>query len=68
MVGDQVVVQESDRYESWLAVLDVSGVEFLVVDAHRDHGLLQAARSDPRWTVDFEDEEAVLFARVGTAA
>jgi hypothetical protein len=68
MLRDQVVVQKTDRYKNCLAALDVSGVEFLVLDIHRDRGLLQAARLDPRWTVDFEDEEAVLFARVGATA
>jgi hypothetical protein len=47
-----------------LAVLDAYDVQFLVVDAHRDGELLQAARTHPEWSVDFEDREAVLFTRI----
>jgi hypothetical protein len=65
---DQVGVHTSDLYANWLAVLDAFDVEFLVLDTHRDHGLLQAVRSDPRWIVDVEDREAVLFARAGASA
>jgi hypothetical protein len=44
-------------------MLEGLGVEFLVLDAYRDKGLVQAARSSPKWTIDLEDKEAVLFAR-----
>jgi len=44
-------------------VLDRYGVRFLVLDTRNDIGLLELFRSQSGWTVDFEDEEAVIFVR-----
>jgi hypothetical protein len=49
-------------------MFDKFGVQFLVLDARRDSGLLQAVRSNPEWIVDFKDREAVLLARSCQAA
>jgi hypothetical protein len=66
MLEEQAVAQKSRRHERWLAALDAFDVMFLVLDAERDGGLVQAARSHPGWDVDLEDGGAVLFARAGT--
>jgi len=47
----------------WLAVLDSARVRFLILDVAKDRALLEAARADPAWTVDFDDGESVLLAR-----
>jgi hypothetical protein len=49
--------------EDWLGIIEEHSVQFLVLDPHTDSALVGLFRSQPRWTVDFEDEEAVLFAR-----
>jgi len=49
--------------EDWVGVFDEYGVQFLVLDCHDDSNLLNLFRSQSGWTVDFEDEEAVVFAR-----
>ena len=49
--------------EDWPAVLDEYGVRFLVLDRHDDSDLLELFQSQPGWAVDFEDEEAIIFAR-----
>ena len=63
MLKVQSGAQQLGRYEKWLADLDRLGVHFLVLDAQRDRGLMQAAQSNAQWTIDFEDGQAVLFAR-----
>lgn len=63
MVQDQVIAWQTERYDDWLTVLDALGVRFLALDVRRDSGLLQAARLHPEWTVDFEGQESMLFAR-----
>jgi len=52
--------------EDWPAVLDEYGVQFLVLGRHDDSDLLKLFRSQPGWAVDFEDEEAIIFARADT--
>ena len=53
--------------EDWPAVLDEYGVQFLILDRHDDSDLLKLFQSQPGWAVDFEDEEAIIFARADTA-
>jgi hypothetical protein len=64
MTQGQASRQTTGRFDDWPAVLDTHGVEFVILDKLRDGKLLQAIRSTPGWTVDFEDREAVLFSRV----
>jgi hypothetical protein len=54
---------ETAEEQDWPVVLDTYGVQFLALDIRADGGLLQLFRSDRRWRVIFEDEEAVLFGR-----
>lgn len=56
-------VRRYGRLECWLAALDTYGVQLLILDKERDATLLQLVRSRPGWTVDFEDNESVLFTR-----
>jgi hypothetical protein len=63
MFQNEANSRKSRQSAKWLAALDTSNVQFLIVDAHRDRELLQAARSDPRWIVDLEDQGAVLLSR-----
>lgn len=60
----QVPTQTMRGFDDWPAALEAHGVEFVILDKVRDGKLLQAVRSTPGWTVDFEDREAVLFSRV----
>jgi len=63
MPQDYSITQETGTNEDWPGMLDVYGVQFLILDRHDDTDLLDLFRSQPGWTVDFEDEEAVIFAR-----
>jgi hypothetical protein len=58
---DQAFTWGARRHECWLATLDDHRVQYLVVDAFRDHELLRAARLHPRWTIDFRDGASVLL-------
>ncbi|MGD9318072.1 MAG: hypothetical protein PVG56_14640 [Anaerolineae bacterium] len=64
MSREQAPTRRHGRLERWLAALDTHGVQFLILDKERDGPLLQLVRSRPGWTVDFEDKESVLFARI----
>jgi hypothetical protein len=63
MLHDHSVAQETDANGDWLGMLDEYGVQFLALDLHSDSDLVELFRSQPRWAVDFEDGEAVLFVR-----
>lgn len=66
MLQDHSVAQETGANEDWLGVLDECGVQLLVLDRCDDNDLLNFFRSQPGWTVDFEDEEAVIFVRAAS--
>ena len=53
--------------EDWLKVFDEYGVRFLVLDPQEDGDLVDLCRSRPGWEVDFEDGEAIIFARAASA-
>jgi hypothetical protein len=67
MLQNRSVAQETGLNEDWPAVLDEHGAQFLVLDLHRDSDLVKLFRSQPGWIVDFEDKDAILFARTDTA-
>ncbi|MBC8449504.1 MAG: hypothetical protein H8D78_17290 [Chloroflexi bacterium] len=52
---------------NWPEVLHEYGVQFLILDRRHDSDLLGLFQTQPGWTVDFEDEEAVIFARATPA-
>lgn len=66
MLQDQPVVQQTGAAKHWLKVLDEYGAQYLVLNRGTDNSLINLFRSQRGWRVDFEDEEAVLFARADT--
>ena len=67
MGRDQSVGQEAGGQEDWLALFDAYGVQYVALDRRADRELMELLRSEPRWRVDFEDGEAVLFVLSGVA-
>ena len=63
MPQDHSAAQQKDADQDWLAVLNAHDVQFLALDRHSDSGLLSLFRSQPGWTIDFEDEEAAILVR-----
>jgi hypothetical protein len=53
--------------EDWLGIIEEYGVQFLVLDPYTDGELLSLFQSQPDWTVDFEDAEAVILTRTDIA-
>jgi hypothetical protein len=56
--------QRSSDVCDWLQRLEDLDVQFLVLDPAADRAAVQLARTHPAWQVEFEDAEAVFFARV----
>jgi len=68
MPGDGSATQAERRpAQGWLRGLDEYDVRFLVLDLDSDRKLVEFFQSQPGWTVDFEDGEAVLFVRADVA-
>ena len=67
MPQNHSVTQEIDMGKDWRGTFDKHDVQFLVLDRHSDSDLLSIFRSQSGWMVDFEDEEAVIFAHAGMA-
>jgi hypothetical protein len=57
------MMKESDMSRDWPALFDDYGVLFIILDRQSDKALVETLRSQPGWVVDFQDEEAVIFAR-----
>jgi hypothetical protein len=66
MPQDHAITTDTATSVDWPQVLDKYGVEFLVLDPHDDHELLDLFRSQPGWRVDFEDEDMALLVRAGS--
>jgi hypothetical protein len=49
--------------QSWLRMLDAYHVRFLVLNLHSEGDVVKLFRSQPGWSVDFEDGESIIFAR-----
>ena len=58
---------EDSTREDWLTALDRYDVRYVVLDRQGDGDLLDCFGSQPGWSVYFQDEEAVVFARAGAA-
>ena len=67
MLQDDPTAQETSMDQDWPGMLDEYGVQFLVLDRHADSDLFEIFRSQPGWTVDLKDEEAVIFTRAKVA-
>ncbi len=48
---------------NWTAVLDAYGVQYVVLDCHRDRRLQQAIENERGWQLDCQDKDAVLYTR-----
>jgi len=67
MLQDHSLALERSVNEDWVEVLDGYGVQFLILDVHSDRELVELFQSQPRWIVDFQDGEAVIFTRAEVA-
>ena len=65
MMQNHSIMQGIGASEHWLGLLDEHDVQFLALDVRDDSNLVKLFRSQPKWIVDFEDHEAVLFIRSG---
>ena len=63
MPQDHSITRETDMNGNWVEMFDEYGVQFLILDRHDDGDLLNLFQSQPGWALDFQDEEAVIFAR-----
>ncbi|MBZ0300509.1 MAG: hypothetical protein K8J31_12240 [Anaerolineae bacterium] len=52
--------------EGWRDTLDQYAIRLVLVEAQS--GLARQLRSEPGWTLDYEDDLAVVFTREGTDA
>jgi len=62
-----MAMERTGLNEDWPAVLDEYGAQFLMLSRRDDSDLLKLFQAQPGWAVDFEDEEAIIFARADTA-
>jgi hypothetical protein len=60
------LAMEVGRLDSWLAILDRYGVQYMILDKELDGNLISLVQSQPDWTVDFSDEASMLFSRSST--
>lgn len=49
--------------EDWLRVLEAYRVRFLVLNLKSEGDVVSFFRAQSEWSVDFEDEESIIFAR-----
>ena len=63
MPQDHSITREIGMNGNWVEMFDEHGVQFLILDRHDDGDLLNLFQSQPGWALDFQDEEAVIFAR-----
>jgi len=55
--------QLNGTHDDWLSALDVYRVQFIILNIHGEGDVVKFLRSQPGWEVDFEDDEAIIFAR-----
>jgi len=60
---DQIPAKVARSLVNWTRVLDRYGVQYLILDRAGDSDLVQLFEGQPGWAAQYEDEEAVLFAR-----
>ncbi|MBN1875075.1 MAG: hypothetical protein JXA33_12655 [Anaerolineae bacterium] len=54
--------------DHWLRLFEKEQVQFIVLNRRDDGELVKAIHSKPEWIVDFEDDQAVIFAMRRNAA
>jgi hypothetical protein len=60
MVGTVVAKMGGDGVD-WLALFEQEKVRFVILDRRSDRDLVALLRRRGGWTVDFEDEESMIF-------
>lgn len=66
-MNQNYAVAEEPKSTHWISsTLDKSQIEFLALDCQSDSELIKLFRSHPSWIVNFENKEAVLFARAAS--
>jgi len=48
---------------NWLDVLDKNNVSHMALDPYHDQNLIKALNSRPGWIIEFENDEAIFYAR-----
>ena len=61
MMSGCPTTQETGVDEKLLGALSADGVEYVVLDLCGDGEVAQFLRGQPEWSVDYEDDEAVIF-------
>jgi hypothetical protein len=60
----EAVESMNDNEQSiWLKRFDQENVQFVVLNLRDDDALVKTLRRQPEWSVDFEEDGAVIFAR-----
>jgi hypothetical protein len=62
-----MATERSGANEDWLGIVEQYDVQFLVLGRQDDSDLLELFQTQPDWAIDFQDEEAVIFARADPA-
>ncbi|MBN2007258.1 MAG: hypothetical protein JXA21_28160 [Anaerolineae bacterium] len=57
-------VDKSNAGVNWPEHFEAHDVQFVVLNLSQDKDLVQTLRRRLGWTVDFEDQESVIFARL----
>jgi hypothetical protein len=68
MPEERAVLADAGRGQDWLAVLDAHRVEFLILDAEKDCGLLRDVKGHPGWTIELQDGDSVFLCRTPASA
>jgi hypothetical protein len=55
--------QDQGLNRNWLDVLDKNNVRHMALDPNHDQKLIKALNSRPDWIIEFENDEAILYAR-----
>jgi len=63
MSQNHSITRETGTNGNWVEMFDEYGVQFLILARHDDGDMLNLFQSQPGWALDFQDEEAVIFAR-----
>ena len=55
--------KETNVKDNWSHVLEKHGIQFVVLSRSQDKKLVKALRRQPGWSVDFKDQDTIIFAR-----
>jgi hypothetical protein len=63
VLHDHPTPPDTGVQQDWLAALNQDDIKYVVLHLGDDGDVVQLLRSLPGWLIDFEDDEAVIFAR-----